>query len=282
MLSANGLGFRINNKQLLQDASLDVIPGKVTVILGPNGAGKSTFMKLLCGDLLPTFGSISLDGNCTRSIDRKSMAQRRAMMPQSSNVVFPFSVYEIVMMGRSPYVSRSETLKDQQIVKAAMQSTRVGDLAVRNYNTLSGGEQQRVQLARVLTQIWSDENEVDDSARYLLLDEPVASMDLAHQHETLRIARQFAQRNVGVLLILHDINLAAMYADRIAIFQNGKIVRQGKPNDAFDQELIKKVFGIEVLLSEHPTLGCPLMVSLPRLISHSKNHIDNYYAGVAR
>jgi iron complex transport system ATP-binding protein len=281
LLSAIGLGFQINNKQLLQDASLDIKPGEVTVILGPNGAGKSTFMKLLCGDLSSSTGFITLDGNSAQSIDRRSMAQRRAMMPQSSNVVFPFSVYEIVMMGRSPYVSGSETLHDQQIVKTAMQCTGVSDLVVRNYNTLSGGEQQRVQLARVLTQIWSDGNGVNEAAGYLLLDEPVASMDLAHQHETLRIAKQFAQRNVGVLIILHDINLAAMYADRIAIFQSGKIVRQGKPTDVFDQELISDVFGIEVLLSEHPTLGCPLMVSLPKPISHSTNQIDNYHAGVA-
>lgn len=280
MLSSNTLSFNIRNKKLLQDASLDVVPGEVTVILGPNGAGKSTFMKLLCGDLLPSSGSVTLEGKSTQSWDRLSIAQRRAMMPQSSSVVFPFSAFEIVMMGRSPHISRTECNLDQRIVEDAMYCAGVRGLAVRNYNTLSGGEQQRVQLARALSQIWTNEDEANnDYPRYLLLDEPVASMDLAHQHETLRIAKQFAQNNVGVLIILHDINLAAMYADKIAVFKNGMIVRQGAPKEALDQKLISDVFGIEVLLSEHPTIGCPLMVSLPTPISNSIHQTEISHAG---
>lgn len=281
MLSANNLSFQISNKHLLRQASLDIKPGEVSVILGPNGAGKSTFLKLLCGDLLASSGHVVLDEKPTLSWDRRCLAQRRAMMPQSSNVVFPFSAFEIVMIGRSPHVSRNETRRDKSIVEAAMQCTGVSSLAARNYNTLSGGEQQRVQLARALTQIWDDESESGGDARFLLLDEPVASMDLAHQHETLRIAKQFAARNVGVLVILHDINLAAMYADRIVIFKGGEIVRQGMPNDVLDEELISEVFGIDVLLSKHPTIGCPLMVSLPIPLSHPINQIDNYHTGVA-
>jgi iron complex transport system ATP-binding protein len=265
MLSANAISFSINRKQLLKNASLDIKPGELTVILGPNGAGKSTFMKLLCGDLQPSSGRIALDDKPTQNWTRRSLAQRRAMMPQSSNVVFAFSALEIVMLGRSPHIARRESQRDQRIAETAMGCTGVSGLAARNYNTLSGGEQQRVQLARALCQIWAEDKDAEQNdSRYLLLDEPVASMDLAHQHETLHIAQQFAQRNVGVLVILHDINLAAMYADKIAIFEHGEIERQGSPNTVLDTELIREVFGIDAFFQKHPTLGCPLMVSMPK------------------
>lgn len=282
MFSANELNFSIGKKSLVQDASLNIEAGEVTVILGPNGAGKSTFMKLLAGDLRPDSGLITLDNQSIIELSNKQVAQRRAMMPQSSNVVFPFTALEIAMIGRSPHVSKNETLHDRRIVEEAMICTGVNHLASRNYNTLSGGEQQRVQLARALAQIWVDEaDNCANEARYLLLDEPVASMDLAHQHETLRIAKTFSQRNVGVLLILHDINLAAMYADKIAVFKNGKIYRQGEPKAVLDEALIRNVFGVDVFLSEHPTLGCPVMVSLPNPLLHSPNEIVHKYAGVA-
>lgn len=279
MLSANDLSYSIGKKTLLHAASLDIHPGEVTVILGPNGAGKSTFMKLVCGDLRPSTGHIKLDGKAIEYLESKAVAKRRAMMPQSSNVVFPFSVLEIVMIGRSPHVTVTEDKRDRVIAEEAMSCTGVGHLALRNYNSLSGGEQQRVQLARALAQIWDGENDCRDS-RYLLLDEPVASMDLAHQHETLRIAKMFAQRNVGVLLILHDINLASMYADRIAIFEAGKLQRKGTPHDVLDEKLVKDVFGVEVVLSRHPTLGCPYMVTIPNSISKTNRSDERSHLGV--
>lgn len=272
MLRADSLYYRIGQKTLLNNASLEIVPGEVTVILGPNGAGKSTFMKLLCGDLRPSSGTVSLDGTPTERLNRQTVAQRRAMMPQSSNVVFPFSAIEIVMIGRSPHVVKAEGNVDRQIAELAMRCTGTSALSERSYNTLSGGEKQRVQLARALAQIWVEPNAINSEARYLLLDEPVAAMDISHQHETLRIAKQFAQRNVGVLLILHDINLAAMYADKIAMFSHGQIVRHGTPSDVLSQTLISQVFGIDVLLSEHPTLGCPLMVSLLEPFRHTNTH----------
>lgn len=267
MLSANAVNFSVHRKQLLKNASVDIKPGELTVILGPNGAGKSTFMKLLCGDLQPSSGFVTLDDKSTQQWSRRSLAQRRAMMPQSSNVVFAFSALEIVMLGRSPHVAGRENQRDERIAQTAMGCTGVKALAARNYNTLSGGEQQRVQLARALCQIWAEDSDAhQNDSRYLLLDEPVASMDLAHQHETLRIASQFARQNVGVLVILHDINLAAMYADNLAIFEQGEIVSQGPPSEVLDADLIRKVFGIDALFQKHPTLGCPLMVSMPKSV----------------
>jgi iron complex transport system ATP-binding protein len=151
MLSANAVSFKVSQKQLLKNATLDIKPGELTVILGPNGAGKSTFMKLLCGDLAPSSGLVALDGKPTQHWSRRRLAQRRAMMPQSSNVVFAFSALEIVMLGRSPHVARRENRRDHLIAETAMGCTGVSALATRNYNTLSGGEQQRVQLARALS-----------------------------------------------------------------------------------------------------------------------------------
>ncbi|MFK7864595.1 MAG: heme ABC transporter ATP-binding protein [Pseudohongiellaceae bacterium] len=274
MLRAHNLNYSISNNTLLSDASLTIRPGELTVILGPNGAGKSTFMNLLCGDLHPSSGGITLDDIPINRIEQKQIAKRRAMMPQSSRVVFPFAALEIVMIGRSPHVAGSESRQDLFIAQSAMACTGVSHLASRNYNTLSGGEQQRVQLARALAQIWDEESKPSE-ARYLLLDEPVASMDLSHQHETLRIAKMFAQRNVGVLVILHDINLASMYADRLAIFEGGKIRRQGTPRDVLNEELLTDVFDINVMLSEHPTLDCPLMVTIPSPIPQGSNELSN-------
>lgn len=264
MLQARHVSFDIQGKRLLDSASLTVAPGEVVAIIGPNGAGKSTFLKTLCGELEKTSGEILLEGRELGQWDRLQCARRRAVMPQSSQVAFPFTALDIVMMGRSPHSSAGESDKDREIVAAAMHCTGVEDLVERNFNTLSGGERQRVQMARVLSQIWEPAPDAESSARYLLLDEPIASMDPSHQHETLRLAREFSRREVGVLVILHDVNLAALYADRIAVFDSGEIVRCGEPDQVLNQELMHTVFNMDVVLSRHPTADCPLVVPLPR------------------
>jgi iron complex transport system ATP-binding protein len=265
MLQAKQLGYSINGKRLLRSASLSLLPGELLVVLGPNGAGKSTLLKTLGSELVPGSGSISLDGRPLENWSRSELAQRRAVMPQSSHIVFPFTVFDVVMMGRSPHLRGRESISDERIVMNAMALTGVVDLAERNYNTLSGGEQQRVQLARALSQVWVEPNESAEQGRYLLLDEPVASMDPAHQLETLRLAKAFSRRGVGVFLILHDINLAAMFADRIAVMAGGELRLCGSPGDVLTPDTIHAVFGIKVSLQQHPELDCPLIVSLPQI-----------------
>ena len=153
-----------------------------------------------------------------------------------------------------------EDERDQTIALAAMQMTEVKELAMRYYDTLSGGEKQRVPVCPVLSQIWDDERIL---TRYLFLDEPVAGMDPAHQHEALKIAREFSRREVGVLVVLHDINLAAMYADRIAVFYGGVLHQYGKPEQVLTEPLIKEVFGLDVMLQQHPTWGCSVVIPSP-------------------
>ena len=260
MLIAENISYDIAGIDLVRDVSLTVKPGEVLAVIGPNGAGKSTFLKLLSGEFKPSAGSITLEQTDIRNWSKLDYARKRAVMPQSTIIAFPFIVFEVVLLGRSPHVRGVEDERDQAIALAAMQMTEVRELAMRYYDTLSGGEKQRVQFARVLAQIWDDER---PQARYLFLDEPVAGMDPAHQHEALKIARGFSRREVGVLVVLHDINLAAMYADRIAVFHGGELYDCGKPDQVLTEPLIKEVFGLDVMLQNHPTWGCSMVIPSP-------------------
>jgi iron complex transport system ATP-binding protein len=179
-------------------------------------------------------------------------------MPQQSQLHFAFSVLEVVLMGRTPHLQGGETKRDWQIAEAALESVDMADFAERSFPTLSGGEQQRVHLARTLAQIWSPPA---NGNRYLLLDEPTASLDLAHQHNVLQAARGLATDGVGVLAILHDLNLAAQYADHVVVMQQGRVHAQGAPDIVFTPTCIHDVFGWPVCILDHPTQSCPLIVA---------------------
>jgi iron complex transport system ATP-binding protein len=227
-------------------------------VVGPNGAGKSTLLKTFCGDLTPTLGTVRLEGKPLREWRALAQARKRAVLPQESSLNFPFTVQEVVLMGRSPHVRTTEQPLDYRIAREALGRVAMWPLAERDYATLSGGEKQRVQLARVLAQIW----EVSETGqRYLLLDEPTNNLDLAHQHHTLAIAKAMSQEGVGVLAILHDLNLAAQYADRIALLCRGSLAGVGQPHEVFTRERISEVFALPVLVTKHPCLDCPLIVS---------------------
>ncbi|MCY4211737.1 MAG: heme ABC transporter ATP-binding protein [Gammaproteobacteria bacterium] len=260
MLTAAKLSYTIAGTRLLRDITLTVNPGEVLALIGPNGAGKSTFLKLLSGELRPTAGVITLEGEALKKWSKLDYARKRAVMPQSTVIAFPFTVFEVVLLGRSPHIRGFEDARDHAITLSAMRLTEVQELALRYYDTLSGGEKQRVQFARALTQIWGDEQ---ISTRYLFLDEPVAGMDPAHQHAALKIAREFSRREVGVLVVLHDINLAAMYADRIAVFQGGNLYHYGTPDQVLTEPLIKEVFDLDVMLQRHPIRGCSVVIPSP-------------------
>jgi len=165
---------------------------------------------------------------------------------------------EVVLMGRAPHLQGSEGKKDYEIAHAALNAVDASNLEERIYPTLSGGERQRVQLARVLAQIW--EPSENDKNRCLLLDDPISNIDIAHQHHTLKIVRNFAKKGVAILLILHDLNLAAQYADRILMLKEGKIVAQGKPDNILTPEIIRQTFQVTVGLQNHPFFNCPLII----------------------
>jgi iron complex transport system ATP-binding protein len=257
MLEAQNITVTKGGKELLAGVSLTARAGAVTAVLGANGAGKSTLLKVLTGEIKSADGAVRLGGQALRQWDATELARARAVLPQSFALNFPFKAFEVALLGRAPHVRFSETERDKAIARAALAQVEAAEFSARLYPTLSGGEKQRVQLARVLAQIWEPPA---GGARYLLLDEPTASLDLAHQHQTLRTARQFASAGVCVLAVLHDLNLAAQYADEILLLQAGQVYTQGSPQAVLTPANIKEVFGLEALVTEHPQIRAPLVI----------------------
>jgi iron complex transport system ATP-binding protein len=260
MLSGRHVSVMVGPSTLLAGVSLDVLPGEVVAVVGPNGAGKSTLLRVLCGDLAPTAGEVLLEERQLAVWPLHERAKVIAVLPQDVSLTFPFTVLEVVLMGRTPHLKGREQRHDHDVAYAALQAVEMLPLAHRLYPTLSGGERQRVQLARVLTQIW----DVPSAGhRYLLLDEPTASLDLAHQHSALAIAQRFARQGTGVLTIVHDLNLAAQYADRIVVLHAGKQLATGCPQAVLTPAIIQMAFAMSARVLPHPALSCPLVVPVP-------------------
>ncbi|MCJ0763784.1 heme ABC transporter ATP-binding protein [Variovorax terrae] len=236
-------GATAGGKTLLEGATVEFQPGRLTAILGPNGAGKSTLLSLLGGQRRPCRGAVQLDGIDLQAHAPQALALRRAVMPQESAVAFEFTAREVVELGRFPHRRRPSRHEDG-IVPQAMEATGVAALAGRVLNTLSGGEKARVHLARALAQVW--EARPDGAARWLLLDEPTAALDLAHQHHALRLLRGWArEEGVGVVAVLHDLNLALRYADDVVVLRNGAACRAGPAATVLEQALIARVWGVD-------------------------------------
>ncbi len=238
-LSCVGGTVQIGSKTLLAGANVDLVPGRVTAILGPNGAGKSTLLSLLAGQREPSRGQVLLDNRPLASFAPAALALRRALMPQESAVAFDFNAEEIVALGRFPHRLRPHT-DEEAIVPAAMALTDVAALAARILNTLSGGEKARVHLARALAQLWHPRP--DGAGRWLLLDEPTAALDIAHQHAVMRLLRQWAATGVGVVAVLHDLNLALRYADDVVVVSAGRAAIQGAAVAVLQPALIEQVW----------------------------------------
>ena len=256
MLFVDNLSYVAGGRFLLREVSFVLKPGELLAVVGPNGAGKSTLLKLLIGDLTPSAGSVVLDEFLLSRWSALEQAKRRAVLPQESSLSFPFSVSEVALMGRNPHGGTSAN--DRRISEAALERTGSFGLAHREYPTLSGGEKQRVQLSRVLSQIWEAP---ETGNRYLFLDEPTNNLDLAHQHHSLGVAKGFAREGTGVLVVLHDLNLAAQYADRVLILCRGGMVALGTPEEVFTTDTLCATFETSVLVTQHPCFACPLIVS---------------------
>ena len=254
MLRVEDLQIRRGRKTVLADVTLDLLPGEVLGVLGPNGAGKSTLLGGLCGELHPDQGKVWLDQRPLNEWSGAQRAQRLAVLPQSSTLDFAFRVEEVVGMGRLPH--QTGRARDDEIIEAALQAADVGHLCGRSYLALSGGERQRVHLARVLAQLWPGE-----AGQTLLLDEPTSMLDPLHQHTTLQAIRTFADRGAAVLVILHDLNLAARYCDRILLLEAGRPHALDTPAQVMQPEPLKAVFGLDVLVQPHPERGHPLIIA---------------------
>ncbi|PAA08554.1 heme ABC transporter ATP-binding protein [Pseudomonas fragi] len=254
MLRTENLQIRRDQKVVLADVTLDVRPGEVLGVLGPNGAGKSTLLAALCGELAPAAGHVWLDQQALGEWKGAQRAQRLAVLPQTSTLDFAFRVEEVVGMGRLPH--QTGRTRDTEIIHEALQAADVEHLAGRSYLALSGGERQRVHLARVLAQLWPGQN-----GQTLLLDEPTSMLDPLHQHTTLKAIRAFADRGAAVLIILHDLNLAARYCDRLLLLEQGRPRALGCPQAVLQPDELKAVFGLDVLVQPHPELGCPMVIA---------------------
>ncbi len=255
MLKASGLSFAIAGCPLLVKVDVTLAPGTVTAVVGPNGSGKTSLLKLLSGELAPTAGAVTLQHKDLSKWSARERAQLIAVLPQHSGLHFPFTVEDVIALGRYPHSSGQQ--RDHEIVEQVIAQVDAEHLRQRSYMTLSGGEKQRVHLARVLAQVW-EASEL--GARYLLLDEPTSALDLAHQHLALATAQHMAMQGVGVLVILHDLNLAAQYADQVLLLKAGQTVAQGDSYSVFTVDNIRQVFEVDVQLMAHPQTGKPMVI----------------------
>jgi iron complex transport system ATP-binding protein len=246
VLQAEAIEVRAGTKVLLADVSLAVIPGEFLAVIGPNGAGKSTLLGALAGDRRPARGRVLLDERPLAHWSKRELAHRRAVLPQHSNVAFDFTGLQVAMLGLLAHRDRLSERQMRTLAEQALGETEAIAFADRPYTVLSGGERQRVQLARVLAQC-----DADPTARpFLLLDEPIAGLDLSHQHAALASARRRVGRGMGVLAVLHDLNMAARYADRVAIVEQGHLTAIGRASTALDPVRLSAVFATPIVRIE--------------------------------
>jgi iron complex transport system ATP-binding protein len=241
---------------VLRGVSLELGAGELVGLIGPNGSGKTTLLRVLSGLLVPSRGEVYLDGQDLHAFHRRQIAQRVAVVPQELVMPFAFSAYEMVMMGRTPHVRpiMGAGPRDRQVVAEKMKLTATSALAERPFNELSGGEKQRVIIAMALAQ----EPEI------LLLDEPTVHLDINHQVEILELIKRLnRQENLTVLATMHDLNLAALYFDRLILLDEGQVVANGSPAEVLREESIRQVFQADVQVQQHPTHHTPQVVVLP-------------------
>lgn len=254
MLTTQKLNITLKRRPILQDISLVIKPGTITSILGPNGAGKSTLMKCLCGDIPAGLEHVQLEGRNLADYSCSQLSDLRSVMPQSVQLNFPFLVSEVIEMSLVKPLNCDDR---NRYIQQALSLFNVAHLAERNYLTLSGGEQQRVQLARVVAQITRHN---DGKNRYLFLDECTSSLDLAHQHQVFKeITRIVQSNNISAVMVLHDLNLAAQYSDTLMLMKHGRIINHGTVKEVLQETHIHNVYDYPVQIFPHPK-GWPMVI----------------------
>lgn len=252
MLEAREISVGYGGREAVRGVSLSAVPGEVVCLIGPNGAGKSTLMRALNGALVPSSGEIFLDGERLGSYARRAVSRRIAVVAQEAELRFPVTVLEFVLGGRYAWSSTGawgwETERDVAVARSAIRETGLEDFTARLMRELSGGERQRAVLARALA----------TEAAILLLDEPTANLDLAHQAAVLRLVRARCDKDkAAAVVVTHDINLAAEFADRALLLKDGRVLAAGTPREVLTPRILGELFEIEVLVDAHPVTGAP-------------------------
>jgi iron complex transport system ATP-binding protein len=252
MLEARDLTIKYDERIAVTGVSLKLTPGNITALIGPNGAGKSTLLRALNGQVRHASGTVLLDGEPIEKFSRRSIGRRIAVVAQEAELRFPVTVLEFVLGGRFAWASNAgwgwETDRDLHVAEEVLRETEMADLSGRLMNELSGGERQRAVLARALA----------TEAAFLLLDEPTANLDLSHQSTLLSLVRNRCDREqAAALVVTHDINLAAQFADQILLMKRGKVIEAGTPSAVLTPELLHEVFEVTVLVDAHPVTNAP-------------------------
>lgn len=257
MVKLHEIGFEAGSKKILRNISGDFEPGKINMILGPNGSGKSSLMKIMAGNRIHHQGTVHYQDQLLSAAAIRQLARYRAVLGQQPELSFPMTVMEVVMMGRYPHFSVRPSGKDYKICHEALHKMGLEALADRNYLSLSGGEKQRVQFARVLAQLWDCP---PSQHRYLFLDEPLNNLDIRYQQEFLHICRSFCNEHSTIIAIIHDINLAFQYGEEIWVLKEGELVARGVPSSVLTASLIRQVFEVEATVMQDPASGQTCMV----------------------
>jgi len=264
-LSIEALSIQLKGgKHLLDNVSFSLQAGEVLAVIGPNGAGKTSLLKVLSGE--PVSGQLTQEGEVAyadrllKAWPQDHRAQQLAILPQLSLLNFPYTVEEVVQLGRTPHATGKQV--DREIVTSVIQRLDLQALRSSLYTELSGGEKQRTQLARTLAQISFPEAAGDPAQRYLLLDEPTASLDLGHQQQLMQLIRDLAEQGVVVVMIVHDVNLAARYADKLLALQSGKVLAFGAASEVVTEAVMQVLYQVDVKVIQHPETGKPVVLGV--------------------
>ena len=256
IIETRDISFSYNTKEVLTNVSLFLKRGEFLGIIGPNGAGKSTILRLICGILKPKHGIITVSGNDTCGIERKQLAKKIAFVPQETHFALNFTIEEIVMMGRFPYLRafQRENKTDYEARDHALMYANLQEFRKRPINSLSSGERQRVVLARALAQ----------EPAILILDEPTSHLDLHHQFAIMELLKKLNKEGMSIIAVNHDLNLASLYCERLVLLHQGKVFEQGSPKDLITEKILKQVYQTEVKVIRHPHKDVPHILLNPK------------------
>jgi iron complex transport system ATP-binding protein len=269
MYKLESISFDHKNYSVLSDIDLEIGAGNLSCLLGKNGSGKSTLLQLLSGDLKPKSGDIYFMGQKLGRYSQRELARLRSVLLQDTKIQFSIRAEEVVFLGRYPYLGEVSEKDNRNIVEEALSLVGAIHLRKRFYESLSGGEKQRIQIARVLSQVWADNSNLP---KFILMDEPVTALDIKYQHIIMSILKNLAKIGYGVFVILHDWNLASAYCDRMSILEDGMIFKTGYPGEIMQKEFLEKIFEISMEVREDIN-GKPYCISLGQKIN-AKNYFE--------